>query len=142
MSWGKGIALLLASFVTMILVLVYKSTQQEFHLVTDSYYEESLDYDKVQIMKSNYSLLNDDGEVTVVREEEILNVLLPEGFEENITGTVHMYCPTDADADQRFELEQPFSISTSGFKKGKWKVIVDWEKDGKTYLFERAVFLN
>ena len=126
----------------MNLVMVYKSTKQEFHLVTHSYYEESLDYDKVQTMKSNYSMLDVEAQVTVIQEEALLTVQLPEGFEEGSKGTVHMYCPTDSDADQRFELQQPFSISTGDLKTGKWKVIVDWEKDGKTYLFERSVFLN
>ena len=27
-------------------------------------------------------------------------------------------------------------------KKGKWKVIVEWEKDGKGYLFERVIFIT
>jgi len=142
MSWGKGIALLLASFVTMILVMVYKSTQQEFHLVTDRYYEESLDYDKVQIMKSNYSLLGSEAHVSVDKTTGHLSIQLPEGFAEGVEGSVQMYCPTDSDADQHFEWVDPFRISTVSLKKGKWKVIVDWEKDGKTYLFERTVFLN
>ena len=142
MGWGKGITLLMASFVTMIMVMVIKSTQQDFHLVTDRYYEESLDYDKVQTMKSNYSLLRREATVNVNNADGQLSVMLPEGFEDDITGTVYMYCPTDSDADQRFELEQPFHLNTSVFKKGKWKVIVDWEKDGKTYLFEQSVFLN
>ena len=85
----------------------------------------------------------DVNSVSVDPEGEQLAVQLPDGFDEaGLTGTVHLYCPTDETADRRFELLQPFSVSTASLKKGKWNVIVSWELDGKAYMFERTIFLN
>lgn len=143
MSWGKGITLALILFVGMIGTLVYLSTQQRFSLVTENYYEESLDYDAVQNKISNYTRLGESVEVEFIKEGELIRITLPPSFEGRTTeGEVHLYHPVDERNDVRYKLEQPFEASTASLKKGKWNIIVDWEADGKAYQFERIIFIN
>jgi hypothetical protein len=143
MSWGKGIAFSLMAFVAMIGTLAYMSTQQRFDLVTDRYYEASLAYDEVQNKRSNYSRLEIPASVEVDIEKKNLSLILPLDFLSSpVKGTVQLYSPVDSRLDRHFELSQPFTISTSDLKKGKWQLIVDWEKEGKGYLFEYAFFIN
>ena len=143
MSWGKGITVALILFVGMIGTLVYLSVNQHFSLVTDRYYEESLDYDDVQAKTSNYSRLGEEVIIEVDNDNEAVSIKLPDRFEGNgLEGEVHFYHPVDSRFDRHFEMVQPFRASTEGLKKGKWKVIVDWEMDGRGYLFERVIFIN
>jgi nitrogen fixation protein FixH len=143
MSWGKGIAVALILFVGMIGTMVYLSVNQHFSLVTDRYYEESLEYDEVQTKASNYSRLGAEVTIEVDNASSLVSITLPEGFREKGTaGKVHFYNPVDSRYDRHFDLEQPFRTGTGDMRKGKWKVIVDWEKDGRGYLFERVIFIN
>ena len=41
-NWGTKIVILYSSFVIMMLGMVFFAVNQEFHLVTDNYYEEEL----------------------------------------------------------------------------------------------------
>ena len=45
-SWGTGIAIFYSFFVIAMLVFVYAATKQDNSLVSDTYYEEDLSYQK------------------------------------------------------------------------------------------------
>ncbi len=143
MSWGKGITITLIIFIFFILSFVYKSTQQDFDLVTKNYYEESLVYDEVQTKRSNFQNLNTPINIELNKENETLALLLPSFFDEKpIKGQLHLYCPKDDSQDLviDFKVLNP-QISLKNLTKGLWRLIVDWESEQKGYRYEQSIVI-
>lgn len=143
MSWGKGITLGLAAFMSMIIYLVYQSTQQDFHLVSENYYEESLEHDAIQLKRSNYKKLGQDTKITI-NPEKLMTIVLPDTFSSSpVKGTVTLYKPTDSNKDVTY----PFSstliqLPTNELVSGLWHVKVEWQSKQKEYLFESSSFIS
>ncbi|MEZ5004093.1 MAG: FixH family protein [Chitinophagales bacterium] len=144
MNWGTGLAVTMVAFMILILSFVYRSTQQDFSLVSKDYYEEALDHDAVQLKRSNYKALNETVNVKINSADQQLEVALPDVFNNQpIEGIIYLYRPTDDKADvQYFMKDIQVSIPTQALIKGLWKIKVDWSVAGKAYLFEQSVFLN
>ncbi len=144
MSWGKGIALTLAVFMFGIGVLVYKSTQQKFNLVTPNYYEESLIYDQMQIKKSNYSKLDAKTKTQIDYDNGHLGIMLPDYFEnKEIDGVLVLYNPTDKALDKTYALKHQISqVPLADLKTGYWKIKADWKTGDKEYFFEDGIYIN
>ena len=75
MSWGKGITLTIIAFVCLMIFLVYKSVGVKTDLVSSNYYQEALNYNSVQLAKSNYSKLS--SAVSIKKTEDYVQVELP-----------------------------------------------------------------
>lgn len=130
-------------FISMIMYFVVMSVRQEFSLVTEDYYEKSLQYDSVQIRKSNYAALGQEVSVEVSSEGKVLMIALPAAFDSSdLNGSVHFYHPENASMDMHYVLSRPFVVSTADWKKGMWRIYVDWDSHEKGYLFEQVVFIN
>lgn len=144
MNWGTGLAVTMVAFMVLILSFVYRSTQQDFSLVSKDYYEEALDHDAVQLKRSNYKALNETVNVKINTSDQQLEIALPDVFSKQaIEGIIYLYRPTDDKADvQYFMKDTQVSIPTQALIKGLWKIKVDWAVAGKAYLFEQSVFLN
>lgn len=144
MNWGTGLAVTMVAFMVLILSFVYRSTQQDFSLVTQNYYEESLDHDVVQLKQSNYRALDDNVIVAVNKENKVLEITLPQFFsDKSIDGNIYLYRPTDDKEDVQFLIKDAsVSVPTKDLLSGLWKIKVDWTTDGKAYLFEQSIFLN
>lgn len=144
MNWGKGIALVLFAFMLMISVLVYKSTQQDFSLVSTNYYEDAIEHDKTQQERSNYAQLNAAVSVKNIKEKSAIQIELPAQFNDTkVEGEVHFYNPVNDKMDQRFALNNTvIEIGKNQLQSGRWKIKVKWHADGKNYLFEKTQFIN
>lgn len=144
MNWGHGLAITMLAFVVFILTFVYKSTQQDFSLVTKNYYKEALEHDAIQIKRSNYITLNETLDLNLDPTSKVLSATLPSFFiSKNIEGTVFLYNPTDDKKDKVFEFKNiAISIPLKDLSPGLWKVKVDWTAEGKSYLFEKSQFIN
>jgi hypothetical protein len=144
MNWGKGIAIVIVAFMVMMLTLVYKTTQQDFDLVTENYYEASLNHDEIQMQRSNYNSLSEKVTVLNNAETKTLSLKLPAGFDaQPLNGTLQMYRPTDGDADQTLEFTTTdIQISTASLIEGFWRIRLDWKAGEKAYLFESSTFIK
>ena len=144
MNWGTGLAVTMVAFMVLILSFVYRSTQQEFSLVTKNYYEEALDHDAIQLKRSNYKALAEDVSVVNNQESNQLEIVLTEFFNgKSIDGNIYLYRPTDDKEDIQYSMKDvQVSVPTTDLLKGLWKIKIDWTTDSKAYLFEQSVFLN
>ena len=144
MNWGKGIAIVMVAFMIMILSLVYKSTQQDFDLVTENYYEASLNHDAIQTQRSNYNNLTEKVVMTNSNEDKAMRFKLPSNFESQpIKGVLQLYRPTDGDADQSLEFTtSDIFISTESLIEGFWRIRLNWKSGDKHYLFESSTFIK
>ena len=61
-----------------------------------------------------------------------------------ISGMIHFYRPSDSALDKRrnFTLtDEAIFIDVSEYKRGLWKIKVDWTDD-KSYYIEKVIFLE
>jgi hypothetical protein len=144
MNWGKGIAIVIVAFMVMMLTLVYKTTQQDFDLVTENYYEASLNHDAIQIQRSNYNNLSEKVVMNNSNVDKTLQLKLPAVFDSQpLKGVLQLYRPTDGDADQTLEFTtSSIQISTESLIEGFWRIRLSWNADNKDYLFESSTFIK
>lgn len=140
-NWGTGIAIFLVFFIGMCFLALYKSLGVDRSLVRDDYYQEDINYqqkyDKIRNALSSSKL-----PITINKQENTLEVDFS-GYK-NATGEIYFYRPSDASLDLRKPIslkDSKYSKDLSSFKKGKWRIKIDFTHDGKQYYTEQQVFL-
>jgi hypothetical protein len=143
-NWGAGIAILYMGFVVMILLLVGMSASQKIDLVTDEYYEEELRFQD-KINKTNHAKALTDPLAWEVTEQGI-HINYPESFRENnLTGTIKLYCPSDNTKDRTFPIKSADHsqlIAASDLHSGRYYLQIDWQNGKETYWNEGVVVIN
>jgi hypothetical protein len=141
MNWGNSIVLVFVAFAAIIITMVTICMKQDdLHLVTQNYYEEEIKYQQHMDKVSNSEGLGH----TVLKFDvpsSSLNVNLPKGTK----GTVHLFRPSDARLDQKFEVQNHTpsdkNLDLSSLKPGYWRVKVEWADQEKSYFQELKIFI-
>lgn len=143
MNWGYKIIVVYAVFVSGMIFMAYKSSQQNEDLVTEDYYGKELVYQqKIDEMKRT-SLLTDSVLIQVINHE--VSISFPKDFAtKNITGEVEFYCPSDGKKDKR----QQFSVTDTAVKiplseknNGMNYVKISWTVAGINYYYEKKIII-
>ena len=142
MNWGIRITFAYLAFVALILSLVIGSVQQDFHLVTKDYYAQELAYEsRINELQNTHGL---EVQPIIQKQPGELTIHLPSTLTD-IKGTIHLYRPSDARLDRKWDIalspSGQQSLPTAGLRKGLWKVQLEWEATGKTYYFEKSLIL-
>ena len=110
-------------------------------LVTEDYYAEELKYQNDIDKEQNAKLLSQN--LTWKKTNEGIVVKFPENFDaKKITGNVFLYRPSN----KQLDFEIPISLSNHNLlipdKRllgGRWNIKVDWQYNGKLYLFKKEI---
>ncbi|MBO9631884.1 MAG: FixH family protein [Chitinophagaceae bacterium] len=103
LNWGHKLTIIICAFAGMMLVLVYKSTQTNFDLVTKEYYKDELKYQEVIDGANRANKLA--SKATVTRSGEQLHIQLPAELKGlPVSGTAWFYCAADAKRDIKIAL--------------------------------------
>ncbi|WMN11826.1 FixH family protein [Marivirga salinae] len=138
MHWGNKITLVFIGFVILIVSMVIFSTQQEFDMVEENYYEEEIAYQgKMDEIKNGNEW---NGTVSVKQESNNL-ALLFEGADK-VKGKVKFFRASDANLDFFIPISEEVNIPVEKFKAGNWKVSFSWEAEGKKYFKEEQIFIQ
>lgn len=143
MNWSTRIVLLYSGFVVMMLALVFGASSQDFHLVTEDYYAEELDYQqKIYATQNAKALVS-----PLLIEQEMANkeiFLTFPSIHTEIVGEVSFYKPDNAKEDKTVVLK-PISgkqtLSLAGMRQGRWMMKVQWESGGKMFYQEEGIFI-
>jgi len=138
MHWGNKITLVFIGFVILIVSMVIFSTQQEFDMVEENYYEEEIAYQAKMDEIKNGNEWN--GTVSVKQEGNNL-ALLFEGADK-VKGKVKFFRASDANLDFFIPISEEINIPVEKFKAGNWKVSFNWETEGKKYFKEEQIFIQ
>lgn len=138
MHWGNKITLVFVGFVILIVSMVIFSTQQEFDMVEENYYEEEIAYQaKMDEIRNG----NDWAGAVSVKQEGNNLALLFEGADE-VEGKVKFFRASDANLDFFIPISEEVNIPIEKFKAGNWKVSFVWEAEGKKYFKEEQIFIQ
>ncbi len=144
-NWGTGIVIGIIAFVVISITMTVIFMTQDVSLVSDNYYEKSLSYQNEIDKQSRTNSL--DEQVKINFNGDIINILFPvEYLNENISGEIYFYRPSDS----KLDFKMPLDLSEEGnqmilvkdFEKGFWRVKLNWTMDGNGYYNERAITIN
>ncbi|MCI4668469.1 MAG: FixH family protein [Bacteroidia bacterium] len=143
MSWGYKITFLYTGFAVLILGMVFASVKyNKIHLVTKNYYEQEVLFNEKAIKISNTQSLEKPVQINYQIEDQLIRLNFPEL--EGISGNIKLYRPSNSKKDKDFAIQlSDFSqeINVVSFTRGQWKVLVDWEANGKKYYQQKLVIL-
>lgn len=130
----------------VILTLVFMAARQNHDLVTETYYEESLEWDDTKKKLENTMRLSSTPLFKVNREANLLEVEFPVEFSQGkVSGELHLYRPSDARWDRSFELaldsERVHRIPINTLPPGNWTVKMDWKHVGREFMLEEKLSL-
>lgn len=143
-NWGTGIVLAFIAFISFIMYFVINMNVQKKYdhdLVTDSYYEEELQYQSSIDKQRNAQKLAKD--VTVTKTASGIQITFPETMNiNNIKGKVFLYRPSN----RQYDFEIPVSLSNhtllipdNRLLDGRWNLTVDWSYDQEDYLYKKEL---
>ena len=143
-NWGTGIVLAFIGFMCFIMYFVVKvNTDKKYDhdLVTEDYYKEELDFQNDINKETNAKNLSEN--ISLKKTEEGLEIIFPETFTiNNISGKVFLYRPSN----KQLDFETPISLSNHNLLipdkrllDGRWNIKVDWQYNGKSYLFKKEI---
>ena len=142
MSWGKKIAIFYTVFAVSMLSAVIFASMQNFHLVSEDYYQEEIAYEnRIQEIK-NVQELGEEVQVEQVSDSEF-SFSFPESAQEAV-GLIQFYRPSDAGLDQAFPIKLADGkqlIPVDELAGGNWQVQIQWVQDGKAFYQELDVSL-
>ena len=140
-NWGTGIVLAIIGFIAFIMYFVVSMTansKYDHDLVTEDYYKQELEYQNEIDKLNNSNSLEEN--IRYKRTSNGLLISFPSNLEtENISGKVFLYRPSN----KQLDYETPISLSKlqmlipdKRLVDGRWNIKIDWQYNGKSYLFK------
>jgi nitrogen fixation protein FixH len=143
-NWGTGIVIAIGLFMTFILVLVYKMTvDQKYNhdLVVEEYYKKELAFQEEIDAEKNALSLSERIKGKKVNNGWLLT--FPKELENSqIKGSVFLYRPSNKQLDFDFSIELSginLLIPDERLLDGRWNITVEWEYNGKPYLYKESI---
>jgi hypothetical protein len=141
-SWGNRILVAILLFIGGMGYLVYRSVNTNYDLVSQEYYKDELEYQKVIDASERAGQLSQKASVSV-NDSGIL-IQLPEEMKGKILkGSVYFYCPTDVKKDRKTALavneEARQSIGLDQVPPGNYTVKIQWESGNQSYYSEQSL---
>jgi hypothetical protein len=143
-SWGTGIFIALALFITGMAVVFYISSQQDRNLERIDYYADATRHQENIDQRQNFDALNQPLQVLIV--EDMVVVTLPTVLAgQKIIGTINFYRPSDKKLDKTFSMNNQgnttYRFPVSQFNKGRYIIKLVFNADSKGYLTEKELII-
>ncbi len=145
MSWGIRITVLYMSFVTLILSLVFITTQNKDELESKDYYRQELDYqNKIDAIKNANDLITPIG--YEVKGKEILISVPAELRSETFKGEVFLFKPSNSSKDLTLafspDANGTASIKSEKIIKGFYKMKITIYSNNRKYIKEEVINIH
>jgi nitrogen fixation protein FixH len=144
--WPISIMAFFAIAITFSVCFVTWAVRQQDDLVSADYYEREVRY-QTQLDSLNRSQgVAAKTVVTFEPAQQTIVITLPEAQRPGMTGSVHLYRPSDA----RLDRELPLTLAADGTQRldarqltgGLWKVRVKWNAGGQDYYLDQPVIVT
>jgi hypothetical protein len=140
MNWGTKLVIgmgLFMSFIITLAVLMIRSDSDD--LVDVNYYEKGIEYDKDYDRKNQ--LIKDMAEPEINVTDQLTII-----FKSPAKGSLRFIHPSDKTKDNTISIDSgndnQVQIPLDEYRKGHWKVSIEWESNQKSYLYEKNIIIN
>ncbi|MEM8895772.1 MAG: FixH family protein [Bacteroidota bacterium] len=145
MNWGTKIFLTFVVFAIIIMSMVAISVSQDFHLVSEDYYKQEIEYqdqiDKIQ----NYKQLEQPLAIKYWSKGRKASIQFPTSRKAELEGEIHFFRPSNGNLDFKVAINPDGGgsqiVDLSDAVPGLWKVKVSWSANGKGYYDEQTLVL-
>ena len=143
-NWGTGLVIGMLLFIGFIMFFVITmSTDKKYShdLVTEEYYKKEMMYQEEIDAEENLSSLSSKLQGYKTPEGWVINFpqdIIPS----KLNGTVFLYRPSNKQLDFDFPLVLSSSnllIPDNRLLDGRWNITLDWEYEGKKYLYKKEI---
>ena len=143
-SWGTGIVIGIITFVVISVTMTVIFMMQDVNLVTDKYYENSLQYqDEIDKQSRTKSL---DENVAINFNGEVISISFPSIYsDKEISGEIFFYRPSNPKLDFKLPLQLTDGtqvVPIEKIEKGFWRLKLNWVMDGNGYYNERVITIE
>jgi nitrogen fixation protein FixH len=144
--WPISIMAFFAIAITFSVCFVTWALRQRDDLVSADYYEREVRY-QTQLDSMNRSqAVATKTVVTFEPNLQTIVITLPEAQTPGMTGSIHLYRPSDS----RLDRELPLALTADGTQRldtkqlgdGLWKVRVKWSANGQDYFLDQPVIVT
>ncbi len=148
-NWGAKLAFFAILFMAFVVYMVIKISQSDMPLVEEDYYEKGIAYQKdidkqegaSQLININVAHLQAAG----FDSNALFVFLQKQTVGDTIYGSASFYRPSDVKLDFRTDFRLidsvPTAFDVSKLNKGKWKVILNWQKADIDHKIEKEIEL-
>jgi len=143
-NWGTGIVIAMLLFMGFILSFVWKANTPKYDhtLVSETYYEDDINYQKEIDAKNNAKNLANPVQIT--QTDKGVLFVFPAEFTTNIEkGTVGLMRLANEKLDVNVPLKLDDSnsqlISSATLVQGRYQLKLYWIADGKTYMIRKVM---
>lgn len=143
-TWGHGMALALLSFIGFILYLIFifPIGKQNSELVTENYYEDELDYQKVIDAKKNADELPQKPFIAQL-PYGVRIAFPPDIIDANTSVHYELYSTNDKNKDKTGNItldgNRSFLVPKEMFTVGSYILKVRWNNGNKTYQVDYEI---
>lgn len=144
MNWGWKIFFVTSGFIILVLFMVFKAMQENFHLVAEDYYAKEIKYqDEIDKIK-NANALTERLHINYLANNKVIELQFPPEHV-NVKGDVYLFRPSDASLDRKYMINQDEkgnqSISIISLEKGLWQIKVSWSHGKMEYQQEKNIII-
>jgi nitrogen fixation protein FixH len=143
-NWGTGIVIAFIAFISFIMYFVINmnvNKKYDHDLVTEEYYKQELEFQNDIDKETNAKNLEEN--LSWKKTNEGLVIMFPQTLEiDSISGKVFLYRPSN----KQFDFETELSLSNHNLLipdkrllDGRWNIKVDWQYNGKSYLYKKEI---
>jgi len=140
MNWGTKLVIgmaLFMSFIITLAVLMIRSDSDD--LVDTNYYEKGIEYNKDYDRKNQ--LIKDKAEPEIIVKDNLTII-----FKSPAIGSIRFLHPSDKTKDSTMNINSgtgtQVDFPLESFRKGHWKVSIEWKSNGKSYLYDKNIVIN
>ncbi len=139
--WAWGIGLFYTSFVLVFAGFAIYSTHLGFQFVTPDYYKDSVNYQKHIMARQRAQSLAEKPTLIYNAKEQNITLEIPVTF---TSGKLFFYRPNDHKQDRSQVLSNQATqvFSVQDYSKGKWKMQLTWQTNGKSYYQEKELYIT
>jgi hypothetical protein len=144
-NWGTKLAVWMALFMLMVIVLVVLMFRHTIHLVEPDYYPKALEYQN-HIDKRN-NAANMDAKVHVSLEGDVLKFTFPAVFDPTgLSGKIILYRPSETGLDIEIPVNPDTNgvqyFSVAGLVKGRYTAKIDYLYLDVPYYEEKSLLIK
>ncbi len=144
--WPISIMAFFALAITFFACFIVWAVRQREDLVSADYYEREVRYQSQLDSMNRSHAVATRTVVTFEPAGQAIVITLPEAQTPGVTGSIHLYRPSDA----RLDRELPLALATDGTQRldtkqmadGLWKVRVKWNAGGQDYYLDQPVIVT
>ena len=144
LNWGHYIIIFFIGYIGFLIFVLVKSSQVNHSLVIEDYYTHDINYQAQYELMENAKIYNKEVKLDWNDLRTMLNVSFNDT--EVKSGKIHMYNPAKKELDFTFSFKdkkgEVSGIEESSISPGRWKVIIEWEDNLRSYRVEEEFYKN